>query len=70
MGVQATSLVEVGNDVVGNIMMVIDREHIDMVVISTHDTCGWRPTVFGSIAEKIIRLAECPILLLRSAKVG
>jgi nucleotide-binding universal stress UspA family protein len=70
IGVSATALVEVGNDVVGNIMMVIDREHIDMVVISTHGTSGWRPTVFGSIAEKVIRLAECPILLLRSAKVG
>ena len=70
IGVQATSLVEVGNDVVGNIMMVIDREHIDMLVISTHGISGWRPTVFGSIAEKVIRLAECPILLLRSAKVG
>jgi nucleotide-binding universal stress UspA family protein len=70
MGVQASSLVEVGNDIVGNILMVIDREHIDMVVISTHGTSGWRPTVFGSIAEKVVRLAECPILLLRSAKAG
>ena len=70
MGVQATALVEVGNDVVGNIMMVIDREHIDMVVISTHGTSGWRPAVFGSIAEKVVRLAKCPILLLRSAKAG
>jgi nucleotide-binding universal stress UspA family protein len=70
MGVQATPLVEVGNDVVGNIMMVIEREHIDMVVISTHGISGWKPTIFGSIAEKVVRLAECPILLLRSAKVG
>jgi nucleotide-binding universal stress UspA family protein len=70
MGVQTSSLVEVGNDIVGNILMVIDREHIDMVIISTHGTSGWRPTVFGSIAEKVVRLAECPILLLRSAKVG
>jgi nucleotide-binding universal stress UspA family protein len=70
LGVQATSLLEVGNDIVGNIMMVIDRQQIDMVIISTHGTSGWRPTVFGSIAEKVIRLAECPILLLRSAKVG
>jgi nucleotide-binding universal stress UspA family protein len=70
MGVKATSLVEVGNDVVGNIMMVIDREHIDMLVISTHGTSGWKPTIFGSIAEKVIRLAGCPILLLRSARVG
>jgi nucleotide-binding universal stress UspA family protein len=34
-GVKSTSSVEVGNDVVGNIMEVVEHEHIDMVVIST-----------------------------------
>jgi nucleotide-binding universal stress UspA family protein len=67
-GVSATSSVEVGNDVVGNIMEVVDREHIDMVVISTHGISGWHPLIFGSIAEKVIKLAQCPLLLLRSAK--
>jgi nucleotide-binding universal stress UspA family protein len=69
-GVKSTSCVEVGNDVVGNIMAVIDREHIDMVVISTHGISGWHPLVFGSIAEKVIKLVQCPLLLLRSAKTG
>lgn len=67
-GVHVTSSVEVGNDVAGNIMEVIEREHIDMVVISTHGLSGWHPLVFGSIAEKIIKLVQCPLLLLRSAK--
>ena len=67
-GVKSTYSVEVGNDVVGNIMAVIDREHIDMVVISTHGISGWHPLVFGSIAEKVIKLVRCPLLLLRSAK--
>src|ERR1017187_8402450 len=35
-GVKSTSCVEVGNDIVGNIMDVVGREHIHMVVISTH----------------------------------
>jgi nucleotide-binding universal stress UspA family protein len=69
-GVKSTSCVEVGNDVVGNIMQVIDREHIDMVVISTHGISGWHPLVFGSIAEKVVKLVQCPLLLLRSAKPG
>ena len=51
-----------------DIMLVIEREHIDMLVISTHGLSGWRSIVFGSIAEKVIKLAECPLLLLRSAK--
>jgi len=65
-GVPAKVFVETGNDVAGNIMIVIDRESIDMVVISTHGISGWRPLVFGSIAEKVVKLVQCPILLLRS----
>jgi nucleotide-binding universal stress UspA family protein len=68
--VKSTSSVEVGNDVAGSIMQVIDHEHIDLVVISTHGISGWRPLVFGSIAEKVVKLVECPLLLLRSAKPG
>jgi nucleotide-binding universal stress UspA family protein len=67
-GIKANSSVEIGNDVAGNIMEVVEREHIDLVVISTHGISGWHPLVFGSIAEKVVKLAECPLLLLRSAK--
>ena len=67
-GVKSNSSVEVGNDVVGNIMAVIEREHVDMVIISTHGISGWHPLVFGSIAEKVVKLVQCPLLLLRSAK--
>jgi nucleotide-binding universal stress UspA family protein len=69
-GVKSASIVEVGNDVAGNIMEVIDREHIDMVIISTHGISGWHPLVFGSIAEKVVKLVQCPLLLLHSAKPG
>jgi nucleotide-binding universal stress UspA family protein len=67
-GVKSTSSIEVGNDVAGNIMEVVEREHIDLVVISTHGISGWHPLVFGSIAEKVVKLVQCPLLLLRSAK--
>jgi nucleotide-binding universal stress UspA family protein len=67
-GVRASSCVEVGNDIAGSIMEVADREHIDLVVISTHGISGWHPLIFGSIAEKVVKLVQCPLLLLRSAK--
>jgi nucleotide-binding universal stress UspA family protein len=67
-GVKAGSSVEVGNDIAGSIMDVVEREHIDLVVISTHGISGWHPLVFGSIAEKVVKLVQCPLLLLRSAK--
>jgi nucleotide-binding universal stress UspA family protein len=65
-GIKSTSSIEVGNDVAGNIMEVVEHENIDMVVISTHGISGWRPLVFGSIAEKVVKLVQCPLLLLRS----
>jgi hypothetical protein len=33
-------------------VLTIEREHIGMIVISTHGISGSRPLVFGSIAEK------------------
>jgi nucleotide-binding universal stress UspA family protein len=68
VGIEANYGIEVGNDVVGNILMVVRREKADLIVISTHGMSGWRPTVFGSIAEKVVKLVECPLLLLRSVK--
>ena len=67
-GIKASSSVEIGNDIAGSIQDVIEREHIDMLVISTHGLTGWHPLVFGSIAEKVVKLVQCPLLLLRSAK--
>jgi nucleotide-binding universal stress UspA family protein len=67
-GIKSNSCVEIGNDVASAILEVVDREHIDMVVISTHGISGWHPLVFGSIAEKVVKLVQCPLLLLRSAK--
>ena len=65
-GIKTSSSIEIGNDVVGNIMLVIEREHIDMIVISTHGISGWRPLAFGSTAEKVVKCVQCPLLLLRS----
>jgi len=67
-GVNVKASVEVGFDVAGTILDAIEREGVDFVVISTHGRSGWYPSVFGSIAEKVVKLAPCPVLLLRTPK--
>jgi nucleotide-binding universal stress UspA family protein len=67
-GIIVTSAVEVGNDVAGNILEAIERENADLLVITTHGLSGWYPQVFGSIAEKVIKLAHVPLFLLRTPK--
>jgi len=65
-GVVSIFKVEYGNDVAGAIIDVAEREHAGMVVISTHGASGWHPLVLGSIAEKVVKLVQCPLLLLHS----
>ena len=66
--IKVSSSIEVGNDVPGCILEVIEREKIDMVVISTHGMTGWHPLVFGSITEKLVKLVHIPLLLVRTEK--
>lgn len=67
-GIKASSVVELGEDIAGNILDVMEREAIDLVVVSTHGTTGWHPLVFGSIAEKLVRLVHIPLLLIRTER--
>jgi nucleotide-binding universal stress UspA family protein len=67
-GIKVSTSVEVGDDVASAILEVVEREKADMVVISTHGLTGWHPLVFGSIAEKVMKLVSCPVLLLRTPK--
>ncbi len=46
------------------------QEHADLIVISTHGETGWRRFVSGSVAEKVVRLAECPVLSVRGPAGG
>ena len=61
-------VVEVGSDVASMIIDVAERENVDLLVFTTHGLSGWYPQVFGSIAEKLVKLAQCPVLLLRTPK--
>jgi nucleotide-binding universal stress UspA family protein len=37
----------------------------DLVVMGTHGRSGVSKMVMGSVAEKVIRLAECPVLVVK-----
>jgi nucleotide-binding universal stress UspA family protein len=39
----------------------------DLIVMSTHGRTGLAHAVMGSVAEKVVRLAPCPVLTLHAA---
>jgi nucleotide-binding universal stress UspA family protein len=42
------------------------RARIDLLVLATHGRTGLRRMVMGSVAERVVRLAPCPVLVVRS----
>ena len=40
------------------------KNRIDVIVIATHGRTGLLHTLLGSVAEKIIRYAKCPVLVI------
>jgi universal stress protein A len=51
------------------IVLIAKTEGVDLIVISTHGSTGLERWVFGSVAEKVVRLAECPVLTVRQNAV-
>lgn len=68
--VQVRSVVLAGNPS-DEITRVAEEEGVDLIVIATHGHTGWRRFVFGSVAERVVRLAPCPVLTVpEPAKTG
>lgn len=42
------------------------REKADLIVLPSHGRTGIRRLLIGSVAERVVRLAHCPVLVLRS----
>jgi universal stress protein A len=40
-------------------------QHVDLIVMGTHGRTGLRHVLVGSGAEKVVRLAPCPVLVTR-----
>jgi universal stress protein A len=44
------------------------EENISLIIIATHGHTGMEQILFGSTAEKVVRKAPCPVLVVRSGE--
>lgn len=51
-------------DPADEINRIATEENADLIVIASHGVSGWRHLVFGSVAEKVIRLSDRPLLVI------
>ena len=59
-----------GDDVGMELVRIAKNDHVDMIIIATHGITGWREFAFGTVAEKVLKQGECPVLLLRAKAAG
>jgi universal stress protein A len=50
------------------ILKYAEEEAVDLIVLGTHGRTGLSHLVMGSVAEKVIRLAHCPVLVVRAPR--
>jgi len=47
------------------IVRVAQERGVDLIVMSTHGRTGLQHVLLGSVAEKVVRLAPCPVLTVK-----
>ena len=65
MGHKCTGKVMQGDDVAEEIVNYVGKNKMDMIVMGTHGYKGIEKTFMGSVAEKVLRLASCPVMVVK-----
>ena len=65
-GIKAEYEIGTANVVPQEILRIAEHKDADLIVIATHGATGWNRMVFGSVAEKVVHLAHCPVLILKT----
>jgi nucleotide-binding universal stress UspA family protein len=50
------------------ILLYAKEEKVDFIIIATHGHSGIEHALFGSTAEKVVRKASCPVLVVRTGE--
>jgi nucleotide-binding universal stress UspA family protein len=61
LGLTTESIVQMGTPV-SEILAAAASLHADLIVMGTHGTTGFDHAVLGSVTEKVLRTAKCPVL--------
>lgn len=61
-----TAVVTVGESTADAILEAAREASVDLVVMGTHGRSGLRRLILGSVAEQVVRRADCPVLTVRS----
>jgi nucleotide-binding universal stress UspA family protein len=61
-GIDCEAVIESSHNPAGRILHCADALPADMIVLGTHGRSGFERLMIGSVAEKVLRKARCPVL--------
>ena len=61
----ARAVITTANDAVGCLSTYATDEKIDIIIMGTHGRTALAHMLMGSVAEKVVRIAPCPVLTIR-----
>jgi nucleotide-binding universal stress UspA family protein len=64
----AVAIVEQSDEPASEILRYATSNGIDLIVMGTHGRTGLARAALGSVAEKVVRAAPCPVLTVHSAE--
>ncbi|QDT31841.1 universal stress protein [Thalassoglobus polymorphus] len=50
---------------ISEILEFVETQDIDLIVMGTHGRTGFSHAILGSVAERVLRHAQCPVLTIR-----
>jgi nucleotide-binding universal stress UspA family protein len=46
------------------ILALVQKEKVDMIIMGAHGRAGLERVIFGSVANKVVKSAPCPVLTI------
>jgi len=63
-GIRSAIKISMG-DAASEIVRIASDEKADLIVMATHGLTGWRRFIVGSVTERGVRMAACPVLTIQ-----
>jgi len=55
-------------DAAGEIARFANKKNIDLIIMASHGTTGWRKFLLGSVTEKLVRISTVPMQIIPQPK--
>lgn len=59
----------VSGDPADELIKILESESFDLIIMGTHGRKGLERTIFGSVAEKVVKRSPVPVLMVNPAKI-